>query len=553
MGEPIRASLELDLVNHGVAYYFRGEDGTPTRVPAQEVVTITDDSAGGDATYVWRPGSGHEPFPRYLPARMRAGLESGAWHFDPGTLFRLGNFDPVLAARETILANMGRMLAESPMTIGAPIGSIAEPAPPPAIPPCVCGGRDSERIMLGVDMATGGATSRAEARPFLVCRDCGTIRDMKVAIESAARRPTYRRYEPPGAIRLPTEVTPLDPAVAERMDRARAAMLAQHARDFAEMGRVATSPAFLVKPAGPSDDQESAAVKAAFSPLIAPVPLRFVTLGVGDYKEPEFVPGEVLRTWGGGSLLFLSPGARCVVTRRDGHAVYLKEIDRDAPEVRVDIDSARAYRSFSRVDPDDGVEKGAVGKEMLDVYSGAARAGNAIVKGMVSGQIGQAAGLAALGMSYSDEHDRIKVANWLDLSEDRVVTLAQTGLGIGNLVSSGPQGPQGPPGCGEQADGRFGPQCEPDLVRQTAFLPTAFDWRQDALAALGFVIGPDVWTPYGADHPAYPVELPPGWTKTEHARGTSCFDPAGRERVLLRCGIAGLDDLVTIYKDESPS
>jgi hypothetical protein len=206
---------------------------------------ITDDFAGGDATYIWRPGFGHEPFPRYLPARMRVGLESGAWHFDPGTLFRLGNFDPgtlfrlgnfdpVPAAKETSLTSTGRMLAESPMTIGAPIGSIAEPAPPPAIPPCVCGGRDSERIMLGVDMATGGATSRAEARPFLVCRDCGTIRDMKVAIESAARRPTYRRYEPPGAIRLPTEVTPLDPAVAERMDRARAAMLAQHARDFAE-------------------------------------------------------------------------------------------------------------------------------------------------------------------------------------------------------------------------------------------------------------------------------------------------------------------------------
>jgi hypothetical protein len=548
MGEPIRASLELDLVNHGVAYYFRGEDGTPIRVPAQEVVTITDDFAGGDATYIWRPGFGHEPFPRYLPARMRVGLESGAWHFDPGTLFRLGNFDPgtlfrlgnfdpVPAAKETSLTSTGRMLAESPMTIGAPIGSIAEPAPPPAIPPCVCGGRDSERIMLGVDMAAGGATSRAEARPFLVCRDCGTIRDMQVAIESAARRPTYRRYEPPGAIRLPTTVPPLDPAVAERMDQARAAMLARHERAFAEMGRVATSPAFLVKPAGLSDDQESAAVKAAFSPLIAPVPLRFVTFGGGDYKEPEFVPGEVLRTWGGGSLLFLSPGARCVVTRRDGPAVYLKEIDRDAPEVRVDIDAARTYRSFSRVDPDDGVEKGAVGKEMLDVYSGAARAGNAILQLMMGGQISQQTGLAAFSMNCADY----------------VKPLTQSGVGIGNLVSPGPQGPQGVPGCSKQADDGFGPQCEPDPVQQTAFLPAAFDWRQDALAALGFVIGPDVRTPYGADHPAYPVELPPGWTKTEHARGTSCFDPAGRERVLLRCGIAGLDDLVTIYKDESLS
>jgi hypothetical protein len=66
--------------------------------------------------------------------------------------------------------------------------------------------------------------------------------------------------------------------------------------------------------------------------------------------------------------------------------------------------------------------------------------------------------------------------------------------------------------------------------------PAAGDARRDAVAALGHTI-----TPAG-------LFLGPGWRQAPGDFGVRVFDERGRERLLIRKDVAGMDDAVVLYR-----
>ena len=77
-------------------------------------------------------------------------------------------------------------------------------------------------------------------------------------------------------------------------------------------------------------------------------------------------------------------------------------------------------------------------------------------------------------------------------------------------------------------------------------LPESFAHKIPSLVALGCVVTESVYT-QDDPSPYRVVTVPVGWSFERHARGVTLLDAAGAERVLLRHGVEGLDDVASIY------